>query len=310
MAGLHTNRGRKRAREAREALRLDPGVPLECLLRSSRSERRLRRSWRRCPTRSPAPASQGGAVLWVNGNQIAAAGSGSRSRTSSGTSGCGHDGGARGRHGRRRSSGKTTNPLEIEANAFAAEFLVPARRAGGPRRTASRRSRTWSRSRSRYGVSAIVLVYRLTAEARARARARRAARAGDRRGAARAGLRAPRAEPLEDRLATVESSRTCRRARRHAARRGVDRRARRSTAARRAAIGPAAALGVRAAGEEAVELVHRRGRRRHRRPAEHLDVVGDRSSAGGVGAEERARRRRPGAGRARRRTPRLGALAR
>ena len=55
-------------------------------------------------------------------------------------------------------SGKTSNPYEIQANAFAAEFLVP--RAGfdlGPEPTLE----DVVSAAARYGVSAIVIVYRL-----------------------------------------------------------------------------------------------------------------------------------------------------
>ena len=55
-------------------------------------------------------------------------------------------------------SGKTSNPYEIQANAFAAEFLVPA--AGfdlGPEPTLE----DVVAAAARYGVSAIVIVYRL-----------------------------------------------------------------------------------------------------------------------------------------------------
>ena len=92
-------------------------------------------------------------------------------------------------------------------------------------------------------------------------------------------------EPLEDRIATFGAPVSVAVARRHAAGRGG--RGERSGRHRLGAGDGPAALGVRAAGEEPVELVHRCGRLPHRESAERLEV-GDHLVVGnGVGAEER-----------------------
>jgi len=126
MAGLATNRGRKRAREARRALGLRPDAPLPCLLTVVEDHAKL-------PVvitdRLPDDVAgacfreHGGAVLWVNGGH-------GRTRQrftlahELGHAWCGHDG-ALELDTFATLSGRTTNPREIEANAFAAEFLVP-----------------------------------------------------------------------------------------------------------------------------------------------------------------------------------------
>jgi hypothetical protein len=119
MAGLDTNRGAKRAREARVALGLDPAAPLEDVL--DVVEARVPVIVAALPE-GVAGACAGG-VLWVNGHQFAP-----RQRFTLahefGHAWIGHDG--------RLAvdsfdtlSGRTSNPLEVQANAFAAEFLVP-----------------------------------------------------------------------------------------------------------------------------------------------------------------------------------------
>jgi hypothetical protein len=119
VAGIDSNRGAKRAREARVALGLDPAAPLDDVLDT-------------VETRSPvivaalpdgvAGACAGG-VLWVNGDQFAP-----RQRFTLahefGHSWIGHDGRLE-VDSFETLSGHTRNPLEVQANAFAAEFLMP-----------------------------------------------------------------------------------------------------------------------------------------------------------------------------------------
>jgi hypothetical protein len=119
VGSLDSNRGAKRAREARAALGLDPGAPLHCLLSVVES---------RFPVVAAAlPDGVAGAcclsVLWVNGNDIPR-----RQRFTLahefGHAWIGHDG-ALALDTPDTLVGRTTNPYEIQANAFAAEFLVP-----------------------------------------------------------------------------------------------------------------------------------------------------------------------------------------
>jgi hypothetical protein len=120
VGGLHFNRGAKRAREARAALGLDPAVPLECLL--SVVETQFPVVVAALPD-AVAGAAYGGGVLWVNGNQIAR-----RQRFTLahefGHAWIGHDGRLE-PDTLETLNGRTTNPYEIQANAFAAEFLLP-----------------------------------------------------------------------------------------------------------------------------------------------------------------------------------------
>lgn len=119
---LHRNRGAKRAREAREALKLDPVAPVPCLLDCVEKHADFR-----VVVASLAPGVAGactsGPLLWVNGTQAPV-----RQRFTLahelGHAWCKHDG-----HlvvdSIATLSGKTTNEHEIQANAFAAEFLIP-----------------------------------------------------------------------------------------------------------------------------------------------------------------------------------------
>ena len=124
MASEHSNRGAKRAREARAAIGLDPAAPLPCLLTVVEQDFGY-------PVVLAALGEIAGAcwrdgdaaVLWVNGTEIRP-----RQRFT-----LAHElGHARLRHDGHVQqdtfetfSGRTTIPREVEANAFAAEFLVP-----------------------------------------------------------------------------------------------------------------------------------------------------------------------------------------
>ena len=142
MAGLDSNRGAKRAREARQALGLDVTAPLEDLLDVVEAQKPVIVA---ALPEDVAGACVGGELLWVNGNQYAP-----RQRFTLahefGHAWIGHDGRLE-PDTVETLSGRTTNPYEVQANAFAAEFLVP--KAGSRAvREASRRSRTSWRSRA------------------------------------------------------------------------------------------------------------------------------------------------------------------
>ena len=125
MAGLHSNRGAKRAREARAAVGLDPASPIDCLLTVA-EERFGYAVVVACLADDVAGACRrtlGSALLWVNGRQARP-----RQRFTLaheiGHAWIGHDG-SLAVDSFATLSGATSNPLEIEANAFAGELLVP-----------------------------------------------------------------------------------------------------------------------------------------------------------------------------------------
>jgi Zn-dependent peptidase ImmA (M78 family) len=122
---LNYNRGAKRAREARAVLGLDPAAPLACLLSVVEEQACLPVVVARLPEDvAGACFREGdGAVLWVNGAQWRP-----RQRFTLahelGHVRCGHDGTLE-VDTVATIGGGTTNPYEIQANAFAAEFLLP-----------------------------------------------------------------------------------------------------------------------------------------------------------------------------------------
>jgi Zn-dependent peptidase ImmA (M78 family) len=160
MSGLDRNRGAKRAREARTALGLLPDAPLECLLGVVEERARLPVVVGRLPegVAGVCHRQDDGAVLWVNGEQAPV-----RQRFTLahelGHAWCQHD-------GRLEVdtfatlSGKTTNPYEIQANAFAAEFLVP-RAAMEDVVHGDQSLDEVVTIAAHFGVSAIVVAYRL-----------------------------------------------------------------------------------------------------------------------------------------------------
>jgi Zn-dependent peptidase ImmA (M78 family) len=127
VAGLDTNRGAKRAREARARLGVDPAAPLACVLSLVEDAAGLPvvvaalpqdvagASWRRGNS----------AVLWVNGEQPPV-----RQRFTLahefGHVCCGHEGAAVDTPATL--AGRSQDSREVQANAFAAELLMP--RAG------------------------------------------------------------------------------------------------------------------------------------------------------------------------------------
>jgi Zn-dependent peptidase ImmA (M78 family) len=128
MAGLHTNRGAKRAREARQALGIDAAAPIACLLSVVEQAAGIPVIVRPLPERIAGCLwhDGGGRLIHVNGLQAPA-----RQRFTLahelGHVRCGHDGDLV-VDAPETIAGATRDPREMEANAFAAEFLVP--RAG------------------------------------------------------------------------------------------------------------------------------------------------------------------------------------
>jgi Zn-dependent peptidase ImmA (M78 family) len=160
MTGIDRNRGAKRAREARGALGLEPDAPLACLLTAVEEHAGLPVVVGRLPEGVAGVCYQAEdrTLLWVNGEQARV-----RQRFTLahelGHDWCKHDGRLE-LDTVATLSGRTTNPYEIQANAFAAEFLVP--------RAAMEKTVDGDQTlddvitiATRFGVSAIVVVYRL-----------------------------------------------------------------------------------------------------------------------------------------------------
>jgi Zn-dependent peptidase ImmA (M78 family) len=126
MASIHTHRGAKRAREARKALGLHPAEPLRCLLTVVEERCELPVVVARLPdgVAGACYRKDERAMLWVNGAQAPA-----RQRFTLahelGHVRCDHDGRVA-VDSFATLNGSTTTPREVEANAFAAEFLMPA----------------------------------------------------------------------------------------------------------------------------------------------------------------------------------------
>jgi len=125
VAGLDVNRGAKRAREAREALGLHPTDRLSCLLDVVEERAGLPVVVTQLPDGVAGACVPVGTdrLLWVNGAQAPV-----RQRFTLahelGHVWCKHDG-ALAVDTVATLSGKATTPLEVQANAFAAELLVP-----------------------------------------------------------------------------------------------------------------------------------------------------------------------------------------
>lgn len=126
MAGKDTNIGAKRARECREDLGLDGGAPLACILTSVEAGFGIPVVVAELPEHIAGACCRIGdeAVLWVNGTQPPVR----RRFTLAHELGhvrCGHD------HGLpvdtfQTLGGQTTDQREVQANAFAAQLLMPA----------------------------------------------------------------------------------------------------------------------------------------------------------------------------------------
>ncbi|MDX6722733.1 MAG: hypothetical protein QOD73_1137 [Solirubrobacteraceae bacterium] len=127
MASKDSNRGAKRAREARAALGLHPAARLDCLLTVVEERAGLAVVVTALPDDIAGACYRDGegAMLWVNGS--AAQGHVRRRFTLAhelGHAWCEHDG-ALDIDTFATLNDRTTSPYEVQANAFAAEFLVP-----------------------------------------------------------------------------------------------------------------------------------------------------------------------------------------
>ncbi len=161
MAGVDTRRGAQRAREARVELGLDPASPLPCLLSVVEERAGLPVVVSGALPGDVAGAcwrSEQSAILWVNGRQPAV-----RQRFTLAHelahAWCRHDG-ALEVDSWATLSGVTTTPYEVQANAFAAELLVPR----AVMEEVIEREPTLEEAvciAAFCGVSAIVVVYRL-----------------------------------------------------------------------------------------------------------------------------------------------------
>lgn len=203
MSGLDRNRGAKRAREARQALGLGSDAPLACLLTAVEEQAGLPVVVGRLPegVAGVCYRADGRTLLWVNGEQARV-----RQRFTLahelGHAWCKHDGRLE-LDTFATLSGKTTNPYEIQANAFAAEFLVP--------RAAMEKTVDGDQTldeiitiATHFGVSAIVVVYRLKT-LRLISEGCAAGLQGDiEAGAHEAAFERLQLEPLDDRLGTLE----------------------------------------------------------------------------------------------------------
>ena len=160
MASKDTNTGAKRAREARDALGLGATEPIPCILTTVEVDAdtpvvlcRLPEAIAGCVT-----PTDHGAIAWVNGTQFPPR----RRFTLAHEFGhvrCGHDG-ALTVESFETLSGVTTDSREIQANAFAAEFLAPAE---GVRDivAAEPTLETIVQIAARFGLSTIATLYRL-----------------------------------------------------------------------------------------------------------------------------------------------------
>ena len=125
MTSLHTNRGAKRAREARAQLGLAPAKPLPCVLTLIEQHVKLPVVVTAMPPNVAGACYRLGdhTLLWVNGAQALV-----RQRFTLahelGHAWCRHDGELE-VDSVETLSGHTTNEYEIQANAFAAELLMP-----------------------------------------------------------------------------------------------------------------------------------------------------------------------------------------
>src|SRR5205823_979942 len=126
--GRDTNTGAKRAREAREQLGLDAASPVGCVVTLVEQSGGLPIAVGTLPEKIAGALFRNGlgAIAWVNGTQSV-----ERQRFTVahgyGHVVCKHEG-SRKVDTQAIISGATRNPEEVQANAFAAQFLAP--RAG------------------------------------------------------------------------------------------------------------------------------------------------------------------------------------
>lgn len=161
MAGKDTNIGAKRARELRDELELDPAAPLSCVLDLVVQQLTIPVVVAGLPDGVAGACWRSGddVVLWVNGNDAPV-----RRRFTLahelGHMRCRHDGSIP-VDTIQTLSGKTSDAREIQANAFAAELLVPA---AGARAMVEGREPSLDDVvllAERYGVSCVAALFRL-----------------------------------------------------------------------------------------------------------------------------------------------------
>jgi Zn-dependent peptidase ImmA (M78 family) len=161
MPGLDTNTGAKRAREARERLGLDAASPVGCVLSLVERAAGLPVAVATLPEdvagalyRNPR-----GSIVWVNAQQPV-----ERRRFTIahelGHECCGHSG-ARKVDTAAILSGATRDPQEVQANAFAAQFLAP-RDGVGAMVDGTPSLEDVVRIAAHFGVSTLVALYRLS----------------------------------------------------------------------------------------------------------------------------------------------------
>jgi Zn-dependent peptidase ImmA (M78 family) len=156
--GLHTNRGAKRAREARVRLGLDPAAPLACVLTAVEEGAGVPVVVGSLPDDVAGAVwrHDGETLIWVNGGHPVV-----RQRFTVaheyGHVCCGH--GATAVDTPATLAGDTRDPLEVQANAFAAEFLAP--RAGMEAQLGREPTlEDLVEAAARYGISTIAALYR------------------------------------------------------------------------------------------------------------------------------------------------------
>jgi Zn-dependent peptidase ImmA (M78 family) len=161
VASKDSNIGFKRARELREELGMEADEPISCLLTTVEEDLGIPVVVADLPQDVAGTCWQGEdgrVVVWVNGRDYVP-----RRRFTLahelGHMRCGHDAGTP-VDTIETMGGHTTNPHEIQANAFAAEFLAPAagvREMAGDDPTLEHVVQI----AARYGISAISALYRL-----------------------------------------------------------------------------------------------------------------------------------------------------
>lgn len=160
MPGRDTNLGAKRARQARAELGLDPAAPLPCVLTAVEEAAGVPVGLVAFGDGIAGYCWRGGdrVILWVNGSHSAP-----RQRFTLahefGHLRCGHDG-ALPPESVETLGGKVTSDVEIQANAFAAEFLAPAV-AVRERVTPDPSLEDVVRLAAHFGISTIAALYRL-----------------------------------------------------------------------------------------------------------------------------------------------------
>ncbi len=161
MAGKDTNVGAKRARETRAALGVPPGAPVRCVLSLVERQMRVPVVIAALPTNIAGCCWRDGdrAVLWVNGTHAP-----TRQRFTLahelGHLRCRHDG-AVPVETFVTLGGMSTDSREVQANAFAAELLAPAKGVTAMVNGGDPALEDVVRVAAAFGISTIAALYRL-----------------------------------------------------------------------------------------------------------------------------------------------------